>query len=722
MATQCTRRIYIDLGVNWCNTILQYRQYEPANASTAKYAGWEVFGFEASPLIQPYVEDHMAWLDGRRSDKPISCLPSAGSSKNLAKWAPHYGCPTAPAEPMRKCVWTKLAPHLAALKPSPRLNRTTLVDARLKTASMRRCGRGVSSSRARFTFVPAAAAGPSSAGFMWIWSPPEQTIRGGGHPFNVKPGWGISKTDIPTEKAPKHHSEPGGTTGWFKVRAVDVSGWIQASFSPLDHVVLKMDIEGGEFPLMREMIRSNALSLVDVLFLECHSDGPADCMRLKREVRRVNPFMQMLQEERTFKDERDVDPEARVPSSEEMASRMRACDAAVAGGYSLSKPVEAPQAVGSNGEDDTATEMAQMAEEGPRRKLDPIEAISSRREARQYDKQQSSERYDGIRMYGSGGGGGSAECRRLHRSYNNYTLRGPCPFDRHLVEALSYLDGCPPPGLRLCHTPAPLTPQRRSGTADEALNDRAVEWRSFKPLRHFGDAATAATTGKLPGILEPKDGQTWAAVEFPPDAARLKWRRYIGRLGTFVPLDTVRVAIDVGGGAGHFGAVLKSMHPNVSTITLTKDNSIGPKYYFDLPFVEMAVNQGGIALLWSATRRLPLPDRSIDMIHSRMAVPMSLDSDVNEGQLYDWDRMLKPGGHIVFTSDVSRYLTGNDPNPDTRFAELLPQVAQRLGWEAVCKRKAKKELTRDVTTHQLTKGCQIDDRGKIPSQVFRKPV
>ena len=101
---------------------------------------------------------------------------------------------------------------------------------------------------------------------------------------------------------------------------------------------------------------------------------------------------------------------------------------------------------------------------------------------------------------------------------------------------------------------------------------------------------------------------------------------------------------------------------------------------------------------------------------------MSLDSDVNEGQLYDWDRMLKPGGHIVLTSDVSRYLTGNDPNPDTRFAELLPQVAQRLGWEAVCKRKAKKELTRDVTTHQLTKGCQIDDRGKIPSQVFRKPV
>lgn len=42
----------------------------------------------------------------------------------------------------------------------------------------------------------------------------------------------------------------------------------------------------------------------------------------------------------------------------------------------------------------------------------------------------------------------------------------------------------------------------------------------------------------------------------------------------------------------------------------------------DLPFVEMAGMQGGVALVWSAVRRLPLPDRSIDLIHSRMAVPM----------------------------------------------------------------------------------------------------
>ena len=65
------RRVYIDLGVNWCNTIHQFRAHEPPMAA-ASWGAWEVYGLEASPLIQPYVEDHLAWLDGRRSDAPVA--------------------------------------------------------------------------------------------------------------------------------------------------------------------------------------------------------------------------------------------------------------------------------------------------------------------------------------------------------------------------------------------------------------------------------------------------------------------------------------------------------------------------------------------------------------------------------------------------------------------------------------------------------------------------
>jgi hypothetical protein len=56
---------------------------------------------------------------------------------------------------------------------------------------------------------------------------------------------------------------------------------------------------------------------------------------------------------------------------------------------------------------------------------------------------------------------------------------------------------------------------------------------------------------------------------------------------------------------------------------------------------------------------------------------MSMDVEINEGMLYDWDRVLRPGGYVVLTSEISRYLTSNnDKVPDRRPISLpLP-----FGW------------------------------------------
>lgn len=318
--------------------------------------------------------------------------------------------------------------------------------------------------------------------------------------------------------------------------------------------------------------------------------------------------------------------------------------------------------------------------------------------------------------------GDSSTCAALHASYENYTRGGECPFDRHLIEQIYYTPGCAPPGLRRCQSPHLPPPSRehqlaakRDGAArDETMRDGAVEWRAFRPLRSFDDTVSASTTGKVPGVFEPPDGQTWAAVEFPPSDARLKWARYVARLLTFIPsLPSLRTAIDIGGGVGHFANVLHAT-TNVTCVTLTKDNSVGRRWYFDLPFVEMAVAQApGLALLWSGVQRLPLPDRSVDLIHTRNAVPMTTDLITNEGMLYDWDRLLKPGGYVVLTSDISRYLTGNEGRPDTTFAALLPEMASRLGWQCECPRWGRRGSCG---------GCQIDDPGKVRSHIWRKPL
>ena len=129
--------------------------------------------------------------------------------------------------------------------------------------------------------------------------------------------------------------------GWFRVRTAEVGAWVLNSFAAQDHVVLKMDIEGGEFPLVREMVETGAMSLVDVFYLECHSFSVGECLNLKKSVHEKYPRIQMLHEARR---KLDVDPEVQVPSATELTSQMAACDAAAAAGFKLFRPTQVSSA------------------------------------------------------------------------------------------------------------------------------------------------------------------------------------------------------------------------------------------------------------------------------------------------------------------------------------------------------------------------------------------
>ena len=331
------RRVYIDLGTNWCGTIMQYREHElppQSNDRSQIYAAWEVYGFEASPLIQPYVEEYMTWLDGRRATMPVLCVPPSSSSKQLAKWAPIYECPASPAEDMRQCMWRKLAPHLAALKPNPRLNRSSLVEARLRIAHRRRCPQlPTANSRSfgngtRFTFIPAIAAPSSEGEWMRIWSPAGQTIRGG--------GLTTSRETVDALLPPEAMSN--STAGWYKVLVADVSSWLIQSFAPKDHVVLRMDIEGSEHALLREMIKSGAIGLVDHLHFECRAKTKKQCAKLKDAVLAANPSIKVQNDASRAHQQNSSD--SKPQPDEKWSKRMAACSAAVAGDFTLYQSTE----------------------------------------------------------------------------------------------------------------------------------------------------------------------------------------------------------------------------------------------------------------------------------------------------------------------------------------------------------------------------------------------
>jgi FkbM family methyltransferase len=54
------------------------------------------------------------------------------------------------------------------------------------------------------------------------------------------------------------------------VECVDFSRWLRRNFSRWDHLVVKMDIEGAEYPVLEKMIADGTIDFVDELIVEFH--------------------------------------------------------------------------------------------------------------------------------------------------------------------------------------------------------------------------------------------------------------------------------------------------------------------------------------------------------------------------------------------------------------------------------------------------------------------
>jgi FkbM family methyltransferase len=54
------------------------------------------------------------------------------------------------------------------------------------------------------------------------------------------------------------------------VKCVDFSRWVRRNFSRRDHLVVKMDIEGAEYPILEKMVADGTIDYVDELIVEFH--------------------------------------------------------------------------------------------------------------------------------------------------------------------------------------------------------------------------------------------------------------------------------------------------------------------------------------------------------------------------------------------------------------------------------------------------------------------
>jgi len=242
--------VYIDLGVNWCNTLSLYKQTPLAGQDE----NWQVYGFEASTLIQPFVEKYFSWLNGD-GPEPDNGLPPSGSSTDLARYAAKYGCPQQAGDAMRKCMWKALETPLSLLKADPRLNDTNLIENRLSQASIQ------NGKKMQYNFVPAAAGIANE--WITLWESPQQVIRGGG--LNIQ----------------KSFLSP------VTVRSVDIPSWIKSNFVFDDIIIIKMDIEGAEHGILDTLLNDNQIKMIDMILWECH-DWSGNCGKLRERLLEAN--------------------------------------------------------------------------------------------------------------------------------------------------------------------------------------------------------------------------------------------------------------------------------------------------------------------------------------------------------------------------------------------------------------------------------------------------
>jgi FkbM family methyltransferase len=81
-----------------------------------------------------------------------------------------------------------------------------------------------------------------------------------------------SSTVMPGKRVPPIYHQQIDYEHPIPVPAVDFSAWLQRTIEPGDDVIVKMDIEGAEYPVLTKLLVDNTIDLITVLYIEWHHD------------------------------------------------------------------------------------------------------------------------------------------------------------------------------------------------------------------------------------------------------------------------------------------------------------------------------------------------------------------------------------------------------------------------------------------------------------------
>ncbi|WP_204017580.1 FkbM family methyltransferase [Sphaerimonospora thailandensis] len=90
--------------------------------------------------------------------------------------------------------------------------------------------------------------------------------------INLFLGHHESSTVMPGKRVPPVYDQQIDYDSPVPVPAIDFSAWLRRTVTPDDHVVVKMDIEGAEYPVLRKLVADGTINLISILYIEWHHD------------------------------------------------------------------------------------------------------------------------------------------------------------------------------------------------------------------------------------------------------------------------------------------------------------------------------------------------------------------------------------------------------------------------------------------------------------------
>ncbi|KAG6646614.1 probable methyltransferase At1g29790 [Carya illinoinensis] len=216
--------------------------------------------------------------------------------------------------------------------------------------------------------------------------------------------------------------------------------------------------------------------------------------------------------------------------------------------------------------------------------------------------------------------------------YMDYDIGSYCKDDWNLAQRLM-VNGCDPLPRRRCLTRASKLYQKPY-PINESLwrlpDDRNVRWSNYQ-CRNFECLSSK----------NPKRGYSKCVGCFEMEKEKLKWATNKSLPVDFVIYDVlaikpgeIRIGLDFGIGTGTFAARMREHNVTIVSTALN----------LGAPFNEMIALRGLIPLHMTLNQRLPFFDNTMDLIHTTGFMDGWIDLLLMDFILFDWDRVLRPGG------------------------------------------------------------------------------